>query len=55
MTVNVGSRATMVAVGMEYVRTFYPGWDEPVPAAGQGEVELVERHIAERTRTSTRG
>jgi RimJ/RimL family protein N-acetyltransferase len=41
MAVNAGSRATMTAVGMEYVRTFYPVWDEPIPGAEQGEVEYA--------------
>jgi RimJ/RimL family protein N-acetyltransferase len=41
MAANVGSRATMAAVGMEYVRTFYPHWDEPLPGAEEGEVEYA--------------
>ena len=44
MTVNVGSRATMVAVGMEYVRTFDLASDEPIPGAEQGEVEYAISH-----------
>ncbi|WP_089158128.1 GNAT family N-acetyltransferase [Micromonospora sp. NBS 11-29] len=39
MTVNVGSRRVMAAVGMRYVRTFFPEWDDPLPDAEQGEVE----------------
>ncbi|MFG1677415.1 GNAT family N-acetyltransferase [Micromonospora sp. NPDC049282] len=39
MTVNVGSRGVMEAVGMRYVRTYVPEWDEPLPGADQGEVE----------------
>lgn len=41
MAVNAGSRATMAAVGMVHVRTFYPDWDEPIPGADQGEVEYA--------------
>jgi RimJ/RimL family protein N-acetyltransferase len=39
MAVNTASRATMAAVGMEYVRTFHQDWDEPIPGAEFGEVE----------------
>ncbi|WP_422741459.1 GNAT family N-acetyltransferase [Micromonospora sp. WMMD754] len=39
MTVNAGSRGVMEAVGMRYVRTYFPTFDEPVPGADQGEVE----------------
>ncbi|MFC7548978.1 GNAT family N-acetyltransferase [Plantactinospora sp. GCM10030261] len=39
MTVNVGSRGVMEAVGMRYVRTYFPRWDDPLPDAEQGEVE----------------
>ncbi|WP_229401996.1 GNAT family N-acetyltransferase [Micromonospora okii] len=39
MTVNAGSRRVMEAVGMRYVRTFHPSWDDPLPDAEQGEVE----------------
>ncbi|SBT52330.1 GNAT family N-acetyltransferase [Micromonospora auratinigra] len=38
MTVNAGSRGVMAAVGMRYVRTWYPSWDDPVPGTEQGEV-----------------
>jgi RimJ/RimL family protein N-acetyltransferase len=51
MTVNVGSRATMAAVGLHYVRTFYPDWDEPITGAEQGEVEYAisrQRWLARR-------
>lgn len=41
MTVNAGSRATMAAVGMEYVRTFDLAADEHIPGAEQGEVEYA--------------
>jgi RimJ/RimL family protein N-acetyltransferase len=39
MAVNAGSRGVMEAVGMRYVRTFHPVWDEPLPGADEGEVE----------------
>ncbi|MEU4563615.1 GNAT family N-acetyltransferase [Actinoplanes sp. NPDC023936] len=39
MAVNLGSRAVMQAVGMRYVRTFHPIWDDPLPGAEEGEVE----------------
>lgn len=39
MAVNAGSRGVMSAVGMRYVRTWYPDWDEPLPGAELGEVE----------------
>lgn len=41
MAVNSASRATMVSVGMEYVRTFYMNWDDPIPGIEQGEVEYA--------------
>jgi RimJ/RimL family protein N-acetyltransferase len=39
MAVNAGSRGVMEAVGMRYVRTFHPPWDDPLPGADQGDVE----------------
>ena len=39
MAVNAGSRGVMEAVGMRYVRTFFPVWDDPLPGAELGEVE----------------
>ncbi|MFC4107860.1 GNAT family N-acetyltransferase [Micromonospora zhanjiangensis] len=39
MTVNAGSRGVMAAVGMRYVRTYFPTWDDPIPGTDQGEVE----------------
>ncbi|MEU8300476.1 GNAT family N-acetyltransferase [Micromonospora sp. NPDC048909] len=39
MTVNAGSRGVMEAVGMRYVRTYFPLWDDPPPGADLGEVE----------------
>lgn len=44
MAVNVASRATMVAVGMRYVRTFDLGFDEPVQDREFGEVEYALSH-----------
>ena len=39
MAVNAGSRGVMEAVGMRYVRTFFPTFDHPLPGSEQGEVE----------------
>jgi RimJ/RimL family protein N-acetyltransferase len=39
MAVNTGSRGVMKAIGMRYVRTYFPSWDEPLPGADLGEVE----------------
>ncbi|MEO3745941.1 GNAT family N-acetyltransferase [Plantactinospora sp. B5E13] len=39
MAVNAGSRGVMKAVGMRYVRTYFPHWDDPLPGADLGEVE----------------
>ncbi|BBH69358.1 GNAT family acetyltransferase [Actinoplanes sp. OR16] len=39
MAVNAGSQAVMRAVGMRYVRTFHPVFDDPLPGSEQGEVE----------------
>ena len=39
MAVNAGSRAVMTSVGMRYVRTYFPVWDDPLPGAELGEVE----------------
>lgn len=39
MAVNAGSRGVMKAVGLRYVRTFFPTWDDPLPDSDQGEVE----------------
>ena len=38
---NTGSRATMAAVGLQYVRTFHEGVDQRVPGADAGEVEYA--------------
>ncbi len=39
MSVNTGSRKVMESVGLRYVRTYFPHWDDPLPDADQGEVE----------------
>ncbi|MFF5076150.1 GNAT family N-acetyltransferase [Actinoplanes sp. NPDC000266] len=39
MAVNAGSRGVMEKVGMRYVRTFFPTWDDPLPGSELGEVE----------------
>lgn len=39
MAVNRGSRGVMEKIGMRYVRTFYPAWNDPLPFADLGEVE----------------
>jgi RimJ/RimL family protein N-acetyltransferase len=39
MAANAGSRGVMAAVGMRYVRTYFPPWEEPLPGTDQGEVE----------------
>ncbi|WBB66866.1 GNAT family N-acetyltransferase [Micromonospora sp. WMMD812] len=41
MTVNAGSRATMAAVGLAYVRTFHLQHDDPLPGTELGEVEYA--------------
>lgn len=39
MSVNTRSRKVMEALGMRYVRTYFPAWDDPLPGADLGEVE----------------
>lgn len=39
MAVNAGSRGVMKAIGMRYVRTYFPHWEDPLPGADLGEVE----------------
>ncbi|MFI7576754.1 GNAT family N-acetyltransferase [Micromonospora sp. NPDC049497] len=39
MAVNTGSRRVMETIGMRYVRTFFPFWDDPLPGTELGEVE----------------
>ena len=41
MAVNAASRATMAAIGMQYLRTFHLDWDEPLPGTDLGEVEYA--------------
>ncbi|GAA3443806.1 GNAT family N-acetyltransferase [Planomonospora venezuelensis] len=41
MAVNTASRATMAAIGMQYVRTFHLDWDEPIPGSELGDVEYA--------------
>jgi RimJ/RimL family protein N-acetyltransferase len=41
MAVNAGSRATMAAVGMTYVRTFHQEFDVTLPGSELGEVEYA--------------
>ena len=41
MAVNAGSRATMTAVGLTYVRTFHQDWPEALPGSEHGEVEYA--------------
>jgi RimJ/RimL family protein N-acetyltransferase len=36
---NAGSRGVLQALGMRYVRTYFPPWDNPLPGAELGEVE----------------
>jgi RimJ/RimL family protein N-acetyltransferase len=49
MAVNTASRGVMEAVGMRYVRTYFPPWDDPLPGADQGEVEYeITRAMWER-------
>jgi RimJ/RimL family protein N-acetyltransferase len=49
MAVNAASRATMLSVGMAYVRTFHLDWATPIRGVEQGEVEYAitkDRRIA---------
>jgi RimJ/RimL family protein N-acetyltransferase len=39
MAVNSGSRGVLTAVGMRYVRTYFPSFDDPLPGTELGEVE----------------
>lgn len=41
MAVNQASRATMASIGMTHVRTFHPGFEEPLPGSELGEVEYA--------------
>jgi RimJ/RimL family protein N-acetyltransferase len=44
MTVNKPSQAVMLSLGMRYVRTFHPAFDNPLPGTDQGEVEYEITH-----------
>ncbi|XRQ10088.1 GNAT family N-acetyltransferase [Actinomadura welshii] len=51
MAANAGSRGVMRAIGMRYVRTYYPQFDDPLPDAHLGEVEYeMTRTMWEETR-----
>ncbi|HEX6523594.1 MAG TPA: GNAT family N-acetyltransferase [Streptosporangiaceae bacterium] len=39
MSVNTASRAVMIAIGMRYVRTYFPSFDDPLPGTELGDVE----------------
>jgi RimJ/RimL family protein N-acetyltransferase len=56
MAVNAASRGVMTSVGMSYVRTYFPDWEEPLAGAEQGEVEyeltLADWHHQTRTSPS---
>lgn len=39
MAVNAGSRGVMEAIGIRYVRTYYPTFEDPLPGTELGEVE----------------
>ncbi|GAB3156272.1 GNAT family N-acetyltransferase [Microbispora hainanensis] len=55
MAVNAASRATMAAIGMQYVRTFHMDWEEPLPGSELGEVEYAitrEQWLVSRTATA---
>ena len=39
MAVNEASRATMVSVGMSFVRSFHQDWEKPLAGHADGEVE----------------
>ncbi|WP_155370162.1 GNAT family N-acetyltransferase [Catellatospora vulcania] len=56
MAVNTGSRGVMEAVGLRYVRTYFPHWDEPLPGADLGEVEYeMTREMWEAGRAPAEG
>jgi RimJ/RimL family protein N-acetyltransferase len=55
MAVNRGSRGVMESIGMRYVRTYFPPFDDPLPGADQGEVEYeITREMWQATGTSGR-
>ncbi|WP_033667808.1 GNAT family N-acetyltransferase [Salinispora fenicalii] len=52
MAVNLPSRTTMAAVGLDYVRTFHLDFDDPLPGSEHGEVEYAttrQEWLANRT------
>ena len=52
MAVNAGSRGVMTAIGLRYVRTYFPSWDDPLPGAELGEVEYeMTREMWRNTRS----
>jgi RimJ/RimL family protein N-acetyltransferase len=53
MAVNSGSRRVMDAIGMRYVRTYFPSWDDPLPGADLGEVEYEMTRAMWETRRRT--
>jgi RimJ/RimL family protein N-acetyltransferase len=56
MAANAGSRGVMEAIGMRYVRTYFPPWDDPLPGAELGEVEYeMTRQMWEAFRSRTDG
>nr|WP_221374806.1 GNAT family N-acetyltransferase [Actinoplanes polyasparticus] len=51
MAVNAGSRGVMESIGLRYVRTFFPVWDDPLPGSELGEVEYeMTREMWQRVR-----
>lgn len=44
MAVNTGSRGVVETIGMRYVRTYFPSWEDPLPGADLGEVEYEMTH-----------
>jgi RimJ/RimL family protein N-acetyltransferase len=56
MAVNAASRGVMTAIGMRYVRTYFPSWDDPLPGSEQGEVEYeMTRGMWEALRAASPG
>ncbi|WP_446666253.1 GNAT family N-acetyltransferase [Flexivirga sp. B27] len=50
MAVNAGSRAVMAKVGMRYVGTYFPHFEDPLPGTDQGEVLYEIRRSEWRSR-----
>jgi RimJ/RimL family protein N-acetyltransferase len=56
MAVNAASRGVMKAIGMRYVRTYFPSWDDPLPGSEEGEVEYeMTRGMWEALRAASPG